>query len=336
MTDLFEDLMRDVDPARGLAPLPAERREALLARAASPVDELGARRRPRWGRRLAAAAAVAAVTVGVYAVQATTGNVPAASAKEVLAKAALTTSDPATRPGQYWRISSTDEKIITTPGQGDGSLCVVAGSRVTYAAVDGSSPSWFVDAPERKVRQVRGAECGTLPAQSWTTNLIPNQQEASWAVPNPAWLAQLPRDVGALRARLYADRAGFGRGPDDEAFVYVADLLRSGQVPADLRAALFGVLQTIPGTTITDAHVTVGTRDGVAIGRLSTGERVELIFDSKQGDLLGERSTMLDHGVPIAQFSNVTRDVVDEVPSSVQRNAEKLTCTNPTMPDACH
>ena len=77
-----------------------------------------------------------------------------------------------------------------------------------------------------------------------TTNLAPVDIPATWQVPTPAWLAALPRDTDALRARMYADAAGHGPSTDAEVLVIAADVMRSGLVPADLRAAVFRVLRT--------------------------------------------------------------------------------------------
>jgi len=42
---------------------------------------------------------------------------------------------------------------------------------------------------------------------------------------------------------------------DGEVIVYVADVLRSGLVPADLRAALFQVLKAVPGVDVSETRV---------------------------------------------------------------------------------
>ena len=50
-------------------------------------------------------------------------------------------------------------------------------------------------------------------------------------------------------------RHSHGSSVDGEVIVYVADVLRSGLVPADLRAALFQVLKAVPGADVTETRV---------------------------------------------------------------------------------
>jgi hypothetical protein len=80
----------------------------------------------------------------------------------------------------------------------------------------------------------------------------PGPQEDCWQIPNPHFMGGLPHDPGQLYARLRAD------SPDDRPgyvrpFAYAADALRSGRVPADLRAALYRALLLLPGIKITEA-----------------------------------------------------------------------------------
>lgn len=324
MVDRFDDLMREADPAKGQAPLPVDRREAILT-AARRRDERLDPRRPRWGRRLAVAASVLAVAAGGLVVQSVTGAAPSAEAQGVLDRAALIAKDPAARPGQYWRITRKSEHTVGYEAQGGQFVCVLAENRVSYVSVDGSRPSWFVDEPRVRLRQLLGSVCPTAPGGTWTTPLAPNLEAPTWGNPTPSWLAGLPRDPAALRARLYADSAGQGSGPDDEAFVTVADILRSGVVPADLRSALFRVLQTVPGTTITDKNVQAGGRAAIAVGRGGAGEgRSELLFAVGTGDFVGERWRRGSfEGFPNGSVSTYSRDVVDALPADLQR----LKCT---------
>ena len=47
--------------------------------------------------------------------------------------------------------------------------------------------------------------------ETWTTGLAPNDIPGSWQLPNAAWLGGVPRDIEALRDRLYDDTSGHGR-----------------------------------------------------------------------------------------------------------------------------
>lgn len=136
-------------------------------------------------------------------------------------------------------------------------------------------------------------------------------------------LAALPRDPYRLLNHIYRVTLGMGPGPDTEALVFMADLLRSGVVPADLRAAMYEAAAMIPGVTFTEDRATLDGRTGIAIGRdeESWGVRMEIIIDPATGEFIGERSVALrDHddiGIAaggILSWSAVTTTVVDSAP----------------------
>ncbi len=300
-------------------------------------------------RRLAVAGAlVAAVTAAALVLPALV-RAPSASAEAagLLTRAAdsITASDPATRPGQWWRLTTTGFALSMNPNTNKDdapatdAAWLVGRTRTTYVAVDGTRPTWFVDGPASPRRQVAGAADGDAPTLdpgvTWTTDLAPSTTTATWQSPSPSFLAALPRDTSALRDRLYADSGSSGRSSDGEAFVYVADVLRSGLVPADLRAALYRVLATVPGVEITASDALVDGVPGVAIGRFEDvdGTRQEIVIDPRDGALVGEREiavTELDGiaaGTVVLETRTV-RTVVDEVPSDVVARATVSHCTS--------
>ncbi len=143
--------------------------------------------------------------------------------------------------------------------------------------------------------------------------------DGGWQRPTPQFMAGLPRDPAQLLRRIYHDSAGHGRGKDDEAFVYVRDVLRSGVVPADLRAALFGAAALIPGVRLVSDSVNLDGRHGVAVAMSGHGDsRAELIFDSASGEVIGEREVALRSGYlpevragTTIEYTSVSRQVVD-------------------------
>lgn len=146
----------------------------------------------------------------------------------------------------------------------------------------------------------------------------------SWQSPSPAFLASLPRDPTALKARLYADSAGRGSGPDAEAFVYAADLLRSGLVPADLRSSLFEVMAMIPGISLVEARVIDGRVVVVLTVRSLFGQTQRLIVDPEGGQVVGEGE---NYGNALTAERWVKRELVDAVPMDLQKRAQRMTCT---------
>jgi len=60
----------------------------------------------------------------------------------------------------------------------------------------------------------------------------------------------LSRDPRALLDMIYKRTKGAGKSPESEAFVTIADGLRTGVVPADLRAALYKALRSSPASLL--------------------------------------------------------------------------------------
>lgn len=313
----IDTLLKQADPAAHAAGYsPAQRREILaFAVAAQP-----SRNRRVWRR--AAVAAVTILVVGLAFANLGRGGATAAAA-EVLSQAADRAVDKPMRADQYLRITTEGETLYRVGDVSGGvydSECLVSFAFVEYVAVDGSRPTWFDHAQPQLVRTVRGDEC---PAEfngwRWADDDPPNATPGSWQVPNAAFLESLPRDVDQLRDRLYADTDGHGiaHGKHASVHTYVRDVLRSAIVPADLRAALYEVLKTVPGTDVIDTY-TINGVDAVAIG--ITGDKGlsdYILIDPESGAVVGETSEV--DGIELV--SVVTVDVVDEVPADLQAEA---------------
>ena len=258
-----------------------------------------------------------------------------AQAAELLRKAAeITPKDPPVRPGQYWEVTTVYRQPARQgqPGR--------EGRRIEYVAVDGSAPTVFVDSAE-------SPGDGPPPLGAWRHDLSPNEMPASWQTPSVEFLAALPRDTTALRERVYADSEGQGSSPDGEALVFVADLLRSGMVPADLRASLFRVLETVPGIVVTDDQAVLNGRTGTAIAYLEKdlGSRTDLVIDPADGTVLGERSVVVDspgdqvgpNPPGVVYESSTSRRLVDAVPENIRASVrcEVVEFPGRTAPPAC-
>lgn len=134
----------------------------------------------------------------------------------------------------------------------------------------------------------------------------------------------MPRDAYRLLNHIYLTTFGAGSSPDGEALVFIADTLRQGTVPADLRAALLRAAAMIPGVTITNNQATLDGTTGTAIGRLEgvNGLRSEIIIDPETGTLIGERA-VATRAIPessmkagdVWSWSSVTTSVVNFAPT---------------------
>lgn len=113
--------------------------------------------------------------------------------------------------------------------------------------------------------------------------------------PSYDYLRTLPTDPQELLQKIYAETKGAGSGPDQEAFVTIADLIREQAVPGKLAAALYQAAARIPGVVLLDSATDAAGRTGIAIARTNTatGSRDEIIFDRSSYAFLGERSVQV-------------------------------------------
>lgn len=120
--------------------------------------------------------------------------------------------------------------------------------------------------------------------------------------------------------RIRHDAGDSGPSRDGEALVTIADALRSGIVPADLRAALFRTAQLIPGVRVVDTATNLDGRSGVAVGRDEGHSfRQDIIFDPRTGQVIGERQVSLQAAGDqpagtVYDFSAVRTDVATTTP----------------------
>lgn len=115
--------------------------------------------------------------------------------------------------------------------------------------------------------------------------------------PDHSWVnveyEDIPLEGGAAYEWIDAQYSGGSASRSEDNFVRIADILRSGLVPAPQRSALLEALSRIPGVTATDNVANLDGVAGVAIGRnelLRAGERQEVIIDPDTGLVIGERA----------------------------------------------
>jgi hypothetical protein len=274
-----------------------------------------ARTRRRWIRvALAAGAAAVLVTIGLLVPSfVTKQNKPvnsagAISALNEAAVAALGATDEPVAPGQFRYIETHSWNTVFSGYDvyQDENL-----SEVWVPAIpDDPAQDWmldrrptgnrvWIDGSEEQAREdgtftdpVTGgitlrttAPCGNFYGPG------PCPREGSWQDPTPSFLAALPRDPAALFARLQADAPDNGRG-NAELLVYAADALRTGMVPADLRAALYQTLARLDGVELVDQATNLDGRGGTAIGIDDGQFRQDIIIDPSTGLFIGEREVL--------------------------------------------
>lgn len=110
----------------------------------------------------------------------------------------------------------------------------------------------------------------------------------SWQTPTADFLAQLPLDPAALLERLCTDNPGSWFSP----FAAAVTALRTGLVPAPLRAAMYRALTGLPGVTVAEHVLNIDGDDCLALVHDAGRTRTEVLIDPRNGQFAGERDTL--------------------------------------------
>ncbi|WP_211882680.1 CU044_5270 family protein [Pseudarthrobacter albicanus] len=310
------------------------------------VVSLSSRRPRRFVRRtLLLSAAAAAVLAGVLVAAdvLVPGAQPGATAQaaEVLSNAAaatIKTSDPVVKTGQYLKI---DTKAVystgtVTPDGTQLAWLVRTGGQVYVPADRNGEWIWNREdrVPDTFFSAAAKAEATTRPKSLTNKNVslagiqraprgafYGNGQTVINGMPLDEGIRTFPRDPKALLALIYERTKGAGPSPEEEALITIADTLRTGVIPADLRAALYKSAALIPGITVVDRQATLDGRTGVAIGMEGPdgGGRTDIIIDPATGLLIGERNVTLKATADFpagtaTSWTSVATSVVDSAP----------------------
>jgi RNA polymerase sigma-70 factor (ECF subfamily) len=269
------------------------------------------------------------------------GADPAAAAVlQDAAKATIRTSDPAVGGGQYLVVHTTAVTTING-GLADGTEGDYQSRQTDTLYIPSRQTEkwvWVRDVPS--VEKTFGPASAAV-AKYWIDG-IKAQGDAPEVVRGidgnfygtenrytPAFLASLPRDPRVLLNRIYASTLGQGQSADGEALVYIADALRSGVIPADLRAAFYEAAILIPGVTVTDRQTTLDGQTGIAIGRIepTTKIRQDIIIDPTTGLLIGERQVSYATGTDIpagtvVEWTAIATSVAHSIPTAGTGNGQ--------------
>ena len=121
-------------------------------------------------------------------------------------------------------------------------------------------------------------------------DLAPRRRPGTWHAPTAEFLARLPRDPQALLTRLQAD------GPEgrtaSQPFARAVGALRSGLVPADLRAAFYDALVELPAVKVDENATDFDGNPRIALVHDDGPTRTELLVDPADGSFAGECDTL--------------------------------------------
>lgn len=302
-------------------------------------EQSGSRRTTRAGV-LAACLALVAAVMTVVSTATVGGHRPAASAAAdtVLRQAVdaldRASSDPVLPPGHYLLTTEDVTSMLLATDSYSRKVAYLQSQVVrTWQPADpagtwlqSAEPSrivqWLLGSPAEARAQGldlsspgyrRTARCGDFDAADDRT--VPCHSAPGWQNPTRAWLDSLPRDPDTLFNRVKHDAPRFGPG-GSEIFTYLVDTLRTGTVPADLRATFYQVIAHLPGLVVTDREATLDGRQGVALG-INDGTRTnDIVIDPATGRFIGERSisTTAADGIPagtLTYVSSVTAQIVN-------------------------
>ncbi len=264
-----------------------------------------------WGRWVAAVGTVAAVAAGVLMVQTVEFGdqpAPASAAATVLTSAAdrLGAADPDVRPGQYlyiethrWVLVVSDAPLAYLKESVDQTWVPYdrtqewvqrsqnTGKREWIHGSDADLVAAGIETGPGQVTELR-APCGDFYPEG---GLAPCEHEGNWQEPDAEFVSTLGSDPHQLYQRIHAAMADEGTGPDVATLEFVAEAVRGGLLPADLRAKLYRALANLPILEVSDRNANLDGRNGIGLGIDEGGRKRELIIDPATGQFIGERKT---------------------------------------------
>ncbi|MFI9813161.1 CU044_5270 family protein [Saccharothrix variisporea] len=178
--------------------------------------------------------------------------------------------------------------------------------------------------PQSEAQEPQATDTDTGERRGKCGNFFPDAQPAKvcgdptdWD--NPAFYEALPRDPRAIVDYLRGATAHRGSTPA-VMFHWGVEILRSGLMPADLRAGWYRALALLDGVKVYESAVTLDGRTGVAIGIEDENERRDLIVDPATGEFIGERTvagprphySWIAPGT-VTGYSSITTEVVDGI-----------------------
>lgn len=298
-----------------------------------------ARRPRRTGRRIGFAAlgvgalAAAIIVTGIVAPIGADGGATAEAAEflDSVAAATIKTSDPVVEPGQYLRIATNAVYGASTGEAGYDEYWLAPSTGVLYIPADRSDEWVWERHPLQPTVFFGNTEEDALELYEETLsdpkrNGIRRGDGGVFSATSGGrvyGMDKMPRDPSALRDYFYDSYTDGSASIDEDVWVRITDLLRTGEVPADLRAALYRTIALIPGVEIIDYQVALDGRAGVALGRVESARgsttREEIIIDPTTGLMIGERTVTLARlgEIPrgtVISWTSIETTVVDSAP----------------------
>jgi len=265
-----------------------------------------ARGRAKWLRPAIAAAAVAAVAATVVVALPSDGKTTAGASKEAVALL----GDIA--------LAAEHQKV---PDNIRDDQFVYIESKVGHSTQEEGKPARLDPIHQREIwLSVDGTRWGLLEEKHNGNDHVKLDPETPGVPSNTNYrnLQTLLTDPDKMLDWLHKASDG-GKSEDQNTFVLVGDLVGESLLPPDVAAALFRAAAKIPGVVVVPDAVDAAGRHGVAVARVDSGEREELIFDKKTHEYLGEREVAVEDlswgfkkGQTTGSSAILKREVVDK------------------------
>jgi hypothetical protein len=256
-----------------------------------------ARARRPWLRPALVAGAVAAVTAVTL-----TFAVPSGSGESAPPAASPSSSSSSSSPPAPQNAATLLEDIALAAEHADvpsdirhirDDQFVYIKSKVAWAGQEGDGPAKLDPVHVRELwLSVDGKKQGMVHEPAVRSEDILLEPSTPGIPSNTDYrhLQTLPTDPDKMYAWLNKASGDGSSNKDDANFVLVGDLARESLMPPAQAAALYRAAAKISGVFVIDDAVDAAGRHGIAVARVDAGERVELIFDKKTKEFLGERS----------------------------------------------
>ena len=191
---------------------------------------------------------MAAAGLGVILLGQTHLSIQSAHAAGVLRSAAeqsMTFSDLAPGPDEYLRVHTHANWLVSrTDSAGNDVVAMNTQSIDVYVPGD-PSKDWVLDRDWGAIAP-RPGQTDTIHAPSGKFYGSP------WSLIDEQEIRDLPREGKALIDHFDAQYEGGSASRDEDNFVRITDLLRTGLIPGDLRAGLYEALALIPGVNTSE------------------------------------------------------------------------------------
>nr|WP_181726541.1 CU044_5270 family protein [Micromonospora provocatoris] len=284
-----QELIKDVRALlQPVTPPPGLRQQVtstITAAAQSPTRSLWAR---HWRiASIGATATAGALALIVGQVVSIGGQPPAASAQaaEVLhhaAESARANGGLVPRADQF--LFTETKTFVPVVGQAQPSGEI---SR-SWMSIDGTHDGllWFSAPKEGGRQQLVIPGCRDGRTAQWTSDGGLRTDETRPCTPSPAYLQDLPSNADDMLTHLKKMSHSTSPTPD-ELFSNVGDLIRSGYLSPQARAALYEAAAKIPGVAATASLIDAVGRTGVAVSLSGPLARYDLLFEPKTYEFLG-------------------------------------------------